>query len=494
LALCTAQANAVADENVFVQAAVKAQETYTTNANFGVEHTALSDWITEVIPSLIVKDVAKRFQLTANVSVDGIYYLRGAEPNRVLPTGGVDAVLEAVQDHLFVDAGVVAVQTPANVLLANPQGGSTFNNFTIFTYHVSPDFKGELPLGVRYDIHSDNAWTHASSAAAGVGDTYFGHDSAELASLPQPIGFTLRVEQIETRYVDSTTPSTREQFARLIIRATVDPQLVVGLRGGRERENFINNDQASWITGAEFDWKPTDRSDISAFAEKRIFGTGFHYSATHHNPFVSLSLTGDRDIVTATQLLFTLPATGNVAGLLDAMLTAQYPDPVGRAQAVQNLMESQNLPNTLAGPTAIMNPNAYLSTVQSASAVVTGQRNAIALILFVTRTQPLPTDLTGIAEPTLFANNYVQRGGTFNLTHQLSPFTKLGADATVSRFLGNGAQSGTSSRQEMLTLHVNHSLSSRTDVLAGTRIQYFSSNLAENVVEKAVFVALNHRF
>jgi uncharacterized protein (PEP-CTERM system associated) len=497
----TAQTNAATVvPSLYIQPAVNVKETYTSNANFAASQLARSDWITEVLPSLVVHDIASRFRLIADVKLDALYYANGAESNRVLPQGGFDAILEAVKDHLFIDAGAVATQVPTNLLLATPQGGSTFNTFTTYAYHLTPDFKGELPRDLRYDVRSENAWTHSPAGPAEAATTNFAHDSAELARLPEPYGWALRVEQIDSTFRLAATPSTRQQFGRLILRAAVDPQLVLGLRGGVERENFMLDQNARPIWGGEFDWRPTDRTDVSAIGEKRSFGAGYRYSATHHTPWLALSLSGLRDIVTTPQDLAALPATGNVAGLIDTMLSTQYQNPVALAQAEQNLMTNQNLPDALAGSAAFFTPYPYLSEKHQGSAVWTGRRNSAALTIFETSTQPLPADLASTVTPATLQIDHVQRGASINLNHHISPFTALSATGTASRIEGNGAETGTAARQESGTLQVNHELSTKTRAFAGVRYQTFwsnqpvSSGASENVREEAAFVGLNHRF
>jgi uncharacterized protein (PEP-CTERM system associated) len=427
--------------------------------------------------------------------VDAIDYLERSEPNRILPTGAVDGTLEALKDHLFLEGGVTATQVPNNLLLASPIGGSSFNTYTVYNYHTSPDFRGELPTGIRYELRSDDAWTRSTSDEANLTNTFYGHDLADLSMLPRPYGGELRIEQTDTNYEDDpAAPPTRQQAGRLTGRMRVDPQLVVGLDVGRERENFVLGDQFTWIRGAELDWRPTDRSDISLSAERRYFGTGFNYAISHRNPWIALNIGGSRNVMTSAQELFTLPATNNVASLLEQLLTTQYPDPVARAQAVQNLMASQGLPGTLAGPAGVFAPNAFLMQSAQASVVVMGIRSSIAFSVFQLRSQPIPETLSGTNLPINLSTDYLQRGASVTFNHHITTFTVFNADARISNFEGADTLSGLSSRQDALTLKLNHALSARTDATLGARYQYFTSSTEPDVREKALFAALTHRF
>lgn len=482
----------------FIQPAVTARETYTDNATLGYG-AAQGDWITEVIPSLTVQSVTPRLQLTGSMQFDAINYLHHTLPSMVLPNGGFDGILTAIPKHLYLDAGVTAVQSPSNLLLPSNLGTSTFNTLTTYDYHVSPDFRGQLPAAILYDFRSDNAWSHSVNAPYGyLTDTYLGHDSAEVSKKPQSLGFSLKLEQFNNRFggAGTTAESIRQQIGRLILRAAFEPRFVVGLRGGAERENFLPGDPWHSIRGVEFDWKPSDHSDISAYDEKRFFGNGFQYSVTERTPWLAFSLTGSRDVTTAPQELFSLPATGNVAGLLDAMLMTQYPNPAARAQAVQSLMTSENLPNSMAGPALLFAPLVYLSESNTATAVWTGRRSAITLSIFEMRSQVLTgtTFSTALPAASLFEGSNVQRGASIDANHHISPITSLALTVSASKTEGIGSTAGFSMSQSATTVRLIHQLSTRTAFTVGVQNQIFSSPLLLNGRAKAVFAALSHGF
>lgn len=481
----------------FVQPSVTGEETYTDNANYGFGGPAQGDWISQIIPALTVQSVTPRLHLTGDMQFDAVDYLHHTQPNRVLPSGGLDGTLEAVRDHLYVDTGITAIQSPSYLYLPSSVGGSTFNTFTTYDYHVSPDFRGNLPAEMQYDLRSSNAWTHSVNAPYGyLTNTYLAHDSAELAKEPQDYGFTFKLEQFDNRFGSAYADSTRQQIGRLIPLVALDPQLLFGLRGGVERENYLPGDPWHSIRGVEAEWRPTARDDFFAEDEKRFFGNSYRYSLQHRSPWFALNFTGSRDLTTMPQEMFSLPATGNVAGLLDSMLMTQYPDAAARAQAVQSLMAGENLPNSVASPALLFTPLAYLSETNMATAIWIGHRSAISMSIFESRAQPLSgtTLPTVTSAAALFEGSNVQRGASFDANRHISPYTSLALTLTASRTEGLGNASGFSMSQSATTLRVIRQLSLRTDFTIGARNQVFSSPLIQNGREKAVFVALDHRF
>lgn len=481
----------------FLLPSIAAEETYTDNANYGFGGPAQGDWISQIVPALTVQSVTPRVHLSGNMQFDAVDYLHHTQPNRIMPSGGFDGTFEAVRNHLYLDSGVTAVQSPSYLYLPSGMGGSTFNTFTTYNYHVSPDFRGDLPAAMQYDLRSDNAWTHSVNAPYGyLTNTYLAHDSAELAKQPEQYGFMLKIEQFDNRFGSATADSTRQQIGRLIPLVALDPQMLVGLRGGVERENYLPGDPWHSIRGAEFEWRPTDRDDLFAEDEKRFFGNSYQYSVQHRSPWFALNFTGRRDLTTMPQELFSLPATGNVAGLLDSMLMTQYPDAAARAQAVQNLLTGENLPNAMASPALLFAPLAYLSESNMATAIWIGHRSAVSMSVFESRAQALAgTTLPALASSAaLFEGNNVQRGASIDASRHISPYTSLALTLSASRTQGIGSASGFSMSQSATTLRVIRQISPRTDFTIGARNQVFSSPLLQNGREKAVFVALDHRF
>ncbi len=481
----------------FVQPAITGEETYTDNANYGFGGPAQGDWISQIIPALTVQSVTPRLHLTGDMQFDAVDYLHHTQPNRVLPSGGIDGTLEAVRNHLYLDTGVTAVQSPNYLYLPSGVGGSTFNTFTTYDYHISPDFRGDLPAAMQYDLRSSNAWTHSVNAPYGyLTNTYLAHDSAELSKEPQDYGFTLKVEQFDNRFGSVYGDSTRQQIGRLIPLVALDPQILFGLRGGVERENYLPGDPWHSIRGAEFEWRPTVRDDFFAEVEQRFFGNSYRYSLQHRSPWFALSLTGSRDITTMPQELFSLPATGNVAGLLDSMLMTQYPDAAARAQAVQALIAGENLPNSMASPALLFTPLAYLSESNMATAIWIGHRSAVSVSIFESRAQALSgTTLPAVtSSAAFFEGSNIQRGASIDANRHVSRYTSLALTVSASRTEGIGSASGFSMSQSATTLRMIRQISARTDFTVGARNQVFSSPLLQNGREKAVFVALSHRF
>ena len=78
-------------------------------------------------------------------------------------------------------------------------------------------------------------------------------------------------------------------------------------------------------------------------------------------------------------MLFQIPSTTSVSGLLNAILVARFPDPVERAQQVQDLIMRQARPSLFPAGAYIYNQSANILTGANASWALIGTRNTLGL-------------------------------------------------------------------------------------------------------------------
>ena len=162
------------------------------------------------------------------------------------------------------------------------------------------------------------------------------------------------------------------------------------MRGGYERTNYTRTEESGPIYGAELEWRPGPQTRIGGFWEHRFFGPSYQFDASSRHRRLATNLSASRSVATYPQLIMELPATGDVSGLLDAILTARFPDPVERAQQVQDLIARQALPSSLPGGVSIFSRNANIFTSASGTLALIGVRNTLALKLYYLKTEVLP--------------------------------------------------------------------------------------------------------
>jgi len=486
-------AGPAAADNLFVAPSLTWRETYTDNANFGITAQAQNDVISELIPSLVLFGVTKNLQVSVNMAVDAIDYLHGTQPSGLLPTGGVEARFEGLDQHFFLEAAAAASQGRENIYGATPVAPSTYNVFTTETYRVSPYFKGELPDQITYLVRSDNMLQRAFGTYATVVDSRLTMQGIDLDRAPRPFGWGVHGEASQTDYTDSTTPIIEQELAVGILKVAPDPQIILSGRGGMEQDNYLLGTGPRAVYGGGLEWHPDDRTSFEALGQRRFYGTQWDYAFKHREAQLMVTLTGGRDVVTSAQTVFALPIGGDMAALLDAILLPTHPDPVERASAVQAMLAQQNLPQTLAAGTTIYAAAPVLLTSNKAALTWLGRRDAISLSGYYMRTE-VPPEVSPSYTLVNESDQNDQYGIDLTLTHHLAPNTSVTADGRMAKIEGIGVASGTYTRQNILTLQLNHALSLRTTGFIGGRMQDIESNVTPEAREKAVLAGLSHRF
>ena len=159
------------------------------------------------------------------------------------PEADLAASLQAVPRLLYIDAGLRAYQTRANLYGASPETGVTNeNSVTTVLARFSPRIEGMAGEHLRYLVRSDNNWTNEGASTAPVTGTdssgYFGQHVASIERDPLPFGWKLEVQRSETTYRDTSEQPLVISLARATTLYALGPDLNFGVHGGYERTSF----------------------------------------------------------------------------------------------------------------------------------------------------------------------------------------------------------------------------------------------------------------
>jgi uncharacterized protein (PEP-CTERM system associated) len=487
-----------------VDAGVASELTRTTNASLGLA-TSAPDTIIAVRPHIRLLGEGARLRVSGTAALNAIGYAENTQPKSLDPEIDLDASLQAIERFLFVDASLRAIQESANPFGARPEpGATTANSMTTAAFRVAPRIEGTGPGLIKYRLLSDNTWTNDFNAPATVvapdAVGYFGQHTLSIGREPAPFGepvpfgWQVEAQHSETRYRDSTLEPLKVDLARATLGYRVAPDLILGLRGGREHTNFTTTDgnNGGSIYGIDLRWQPSPRTQLLAWQEHRFFGSSWNLDLAYRTPKIALTLTSSRQLDTSPQSLLDLPATNNVAALLDAILTAQFPDPVQRSQIVNNLIAQRGLPSSTLQPITLQAQRLSVRQQTIASVAILGVRNSVTFSAYRSKTEDA-VDSGPLAAATAPTNN-LQYGASVTLAHRLTPVVDLIGSADWSRIEALETVGTELSTQHTLRLRVNRTLSLKTTVYAGARLSKFDSNTAVASDEKAAFVGIDHRF
>jgi uncharacterized protein (PEP-CTERM system associated) len=476
-------------------AALDGGVTFTDNGNFGSSEEQKSDVIVTLTPRLGFLRDGGRLRVSGDVALPVTTYVRGTQASGIDPSFFLNASLEAVENFFFVDASMQLTREVDNPFGAQTPIGSDVNDQDVFRASISPYITGNIGSRIRYQLRNDSSYTRSKGGEFELENDYAIRNFAEIALLPRPLGLRATFTREDASANDPGAVSYR--YSSEIARAGVDyaptAQLLLTAYGARETNNYPGIDSDRGFYGASVSWKPSERTNLFGAWEDRYFGGSWRFSFDHRMPRLAWAFTSSRDDSTTPQRFLGVPATQNVAALIDASLTTRIPDPIERARAVEDLIVSRGLPRTLAGPIDIYTERLEIQTSTVGTVTLIGVRNTLAFNLFMTKTQGVYSALFPSVVPGSDQDNE-QRGVGLSFGHTLNAVTTVSADASWRETRGLRSFADEQTTQQTYQLRVTRSLAPRTSATAGARYQTLKSNVEPEGTEVAVFVGLGHRF
>jgi len=508
---CLATVPALA-ENWRTGASASVTGTYTSNVDYAPQGQATGDFASTLSAGFNIHGEGARLKLNGSIGASMLLYASQTQNNSIAPNVNLSASLEAIEKFAFVDAS--ANLSTSFLSPFGPQPASlvnaTSNRYVSQTYAVSPYIKGVLgSTNISYQVRDDNYWTTASSfgnSSSTVPNTYGNNLSASMSSGTNPVGWRLEYNRY---YFDNgiqvggggsrVDPGNYTlQVARAIVSHQVDPQLQVSGRIGYEGNKFPTTDTQGTIYGAGLQWSPTERTNVGGFWEHQFFGSSFSWQISHRLPNAAISANFTRGLTSFPQLALLIPAGATVTQFLNAAFTTRIPDPVARAQAIDEFLARTGLPPTLAAPVNFYGTSITLQNAQTVSLVLIGVRNSLTFTVFNVASEAISGQGTELPPALQFGQNNTQTGVGVNYNYQLSGFTSLGANASYSRTVTNQTSlNDLRSNNGNAGLTLSTSFGPRTTGSAGVTYSIFQPTGAVNSSNSSsmnVFVGISHTF
>lgn len=488
--------------NWFFETGLTTEITATDNANFAASGARADDLIFVLSPTFVVRGEGRRLRVSGAASLAGVTYLNGSQESSFSPLGRLTANLEAIERWFFVDAELSATRSLDNPLGPRPDGVSSLNRLSTRTVRISPYIDRALPNDVQLRLRSDNGWTDTTGGTLPRESRYAMRHSFSLSRDPRPLGWALEAERSDERSESGADTVPTIDVARGRVRYAFGGQFALGARGGAERSRLFVDNQTLSFWGAELQWRPSERTQLDGYWEDRSFGAGWQASFTHRSPFVAWNLQTSRDFTSFAQSFIELPATGDLAALLDAALRTRIADPIERGRAVEDFINRRGLPRELPGPVSVFSDQVVVRTARTGTITFIGTRSTLALTGFTQRdASPSGSTFVVVTGP---ATALRQQGGTIAYSLRLSALSTAVASATWSRThddtgasVPGGLAPGTTagdSRQRTYRLQFDFRLAPYTTGFIGGRYQRIESDVVDDSRENAVFGGLAHRF
>jgi len=485
----------------------------TLSSNFTLTPNGQGGLISQVTPGVRFSERGARVNLSGQVAASWFQYVPNTNAySRIAPAVNLLGNAELVQRFFFVDGAILANRTFYSPLgpVSTASGVAPQNQYTYYSYRVSPYVQGTLWNNVSYLVRNDNVWTTLSGAPTTVlsfstptGNSYLNRLYARLASPVNPGGWSLEYDRNQ---VDFTGQSANfvTQVARARLFYNVNESVQLSASGGWEDNNYFSGEGGQYtgsIYGAGLTWRPSPRTSVIGNWEHRFFGSSYLVSFQQRGPLSAFNFFLTRNATSFPQQLASLPGGATTASLLDTIFTPRIPDSAARTQFIEQLITSRGLPAQTTSPVTLFSPQ--LLVFEQASAVFTliGARNTASLNIFRYRQEPITA--TGVALPpsALAQQNNTQVGGVVTVTHLLAP--QLSLAGSVSYF-DTSYEQPLSGSSNTFTLRgaLSNELGPRTTGVIGARYQLFRNDVsspfapfaATRANEVAIFAGINHSF
>lgn len=421
-------------------------ETWTDNVAIGGgQNNKESGFITQLAPGIRIDAKTARLKAYFDYALTGIFYSTSSANSQTQNALNTFGTLEAISNWMYLDfSGLIAQQAISAFGAQSPSSANVNTNSTeTSTYRLSPYIRGQLAGAADYSLRY--TWSTTQSNASVASDIELSSWAGQLrGSTPfQNLKWSIDGTQQNASYSRGRATEAERLYA--IGTYTIVPQFRVSLSGGQESNNYASQNVEGKLTyGYGFDWTPTERTQISAFKERRFFGDGHRYSLSHRFPLSSIRYSDTKDVSVLPDQ-FSSVGLGTVFDLFRQICSQQlssiYTDPNQLEQAANscatNLITRSGIPANTQVTSSFLSSRATVQRSQQLALVVQGARNTVTVLFNRNESQSI------LASTTVFddfnnTNNIRQRGVSVNLSHQLSAISSLNFMASRQESTGTG--------------------------------------------------------
>lgn len=478
---------------IVIRPRIALTETWSDNVSLNTgQNGKESGFITQLAPGIRLEAQTARIKAYLDYTLTEQFYSTQSGNSRTQNSLNSFGTLEAVSNWLFLDfSGIIAQQAISAFGPQSPSSANINNNSTeTSTYRLSPYIRGQIAGIVDYSLRY--SWSTTQASASLASSTELSDWSGQLrGSTPfQNLRWSALATQQTSTYSQGRTTEAERLYA--MATYTIVPQFRISLSGGRESNNYASQDMESRPThGYGFDWNPTERTEISAFKERRFFGNGHRYSFSHRFPLSSIRYSDTKD-VSVLPNQFTTVGLGTVFNFFyplyyqicaqDPNTPSQYPDLDTCAKAQINKL---GIPPNAQVTSDFLRSQATLQRSQQLAMAFQGARNTLTVMFSRSQSQSM---LAFIAVNDDFSQNNVnsisQRGISINFSHRLSGFTNLSVMASRQESTGVG-NSQLNAKTSMYQANLSSPLGAKTTGSISVRHSEFDSS-ANPYTENAI--------
>ncbi|CAN5729095.1 hypothetical protein BH11PSE8_BH11PSE8_06100 [soil metagenome] len=468
-------------------------ETFTDNAGL-VSTNKESEFISQISAGLHMSSNAGRIRGSVDYSLTGYLYANGTQKNGLQNTLSALATAEAIENFAFVDVSAAISQQAISAFgkqTADPALNNS-NRTEVATYSLSPYLRGRFLETGNYEARLTQSGTKSDKQGVGIGNSDSSTSQGRLhIGAGTPLGRLKWATDASAKSIDYQGGRRSEiDSLSLSLSYAISTELQLSLSGGREANNLTSVDkQSHWTSGASLKWQPTERTKFVVEGERRFFGNSHRLSFEHRTPRTVWVFSDSQDISSGGDQ----SSAGSIGSAYDLFFTqfaSAYPDPVLRAQMVNDYLRARNISPTSQIIGGFQTSGVTLTRSQILSFALLGLRDTVTFT--ATRTSSRRIDsLTTTTDDLSNGDNIHQLVYSADASHRLTPDSSV--NLVVSQQKSTGLSTARSTTLRSYVILWSGRVSSRTSVSVSARHAKFTS-LTEPYTENALTASLQLKF
>lgn len=452
--------------------------------------------ITTVSPGFSLVRNTGSLRGSLDYSLSGITYLKTTYGSQIQNALTASAQAELVPRTLSVDVRASIGQQNASAfgLQAVPTLGSQGavsaldnpNRREAGSLNVSPLLHGQLGGIASVDLRGNFSITEVRGSA--LGDSRGTGGSLRIAQLNAGVlgwYFQANTQQV----VPKGSLSSRNSSITGGLTYRPNPDLVVNVNAGQERNNYLSRDadaQSGFTGGLTVDWTPTPRTRANGTWQRHSYGDSHGLSFEHRMRNSVWRLSDSRSVT-----LGNTGASGGVRTNYDLyylLFASLEPDPVKRDAFVRSYLLSNGLSPDVQAATGFLSAGPSRLSSQMFSFTLQGVRSNVTASVGRSLTSRLAANLN---QGDLANNARIeQRSYSIAGSYQLTPVSALSLTASRQETTGDAGSNGT--QLDSLMLNWTSRLGSRLNVQLGARHSRFEGVVPYS--ENAAYANLSQQF
>ena len=421
----------------YITPSVGVQATLTDNANLSATNKQ-SDLIASITPAIQMGGQSGRvkgfldYALTASASV------RGTEIDQLQNSLNARVSAEAIRNWLYVDASAQISQQyispfgtqSSDATLANS------NRTETSTFGISPYLSGQIGGVVNYRARIEYTYTNSGTSQASNSSTLLGNLHFDATTRWSKLGWL--VDLLHREYDFTQGRDTTDNIALGQLTYAVTPEFRVSLRANTESNNITTLQMQTYNGwGWGLDWAPSPRTHLFLTEDQRFFGSSHVYGFDYRTPRSVWRISSTQGLSTG-QYNGGRGNPGSAFDLLFAQFATLEPDPVLRAQLVNNFMQSNGInPNTPVS-SSYLPSQVQEERRQEASVALMGIRSTVMFSAYQTYSRNLGV-LSNPGNDFASGNLTRWRGVGATWSHRLTPQSTINLNATGTRTTGESS-------------------------------------------------------